>query len=331
MNVKNSALLMSATHRFAESERLVESQTVDKFRINLEDIASSKQQSDVESVQFDASSFLHKYHRNLFRILFERITGHKMDQTEIEGISLGDNGFAVGAREQQSGATRFLQGMEVHQVSWQREYERTESEKMSFSVQGEIQFDDGSRQSVDFSMQMARSESYKESLSTVSQLVFKDPLVISFSGPVMLTDNRFELDLDLDDSMDSLWELGGDAGWLALDKNHDGIINDGSELFGALSKSGFDDLSVYDVDKNGFIDSSDEVFDNLLIWRKQAGFEQLTSLKDEGVGALSVASAETPFLLKNKENLVQARIRESGIFIRETGEVGLVQQIDMAV
>lgn len=331
MNVKNSALLMSTAHRFTESERLSEHKNVDKFRQSLADITLSNQQRRDPSESFDAESFLQKHHRNLFRILIERITGHKMEETELEQISLRNNGITLGAREQQSAATRFLQGMKVHQVTWQREYERTESENMSFSVQGEVQFDDGSRQSIDFSLEMARSQSYMESLTSVSQIVFKDPLAISFSGPIALTESRFELDLDLDNSMDSLWELDGDAGWLALDKNHDGIINDGSELFGALSKSGFDDLSVYDVDKNGFIDSSDEVFDSLLIWRKQAGFEQLTTLKDEGVGALSVASADTPFLLKTKDNIIQARIRESGFFIRESGEVGLVQQIDMAV
>ena len=38
--------------------------------------------------------------------------------------------------------------------------------------------------------------------------------------------------------------------FLSLDKNSDGIINDGSELFGAASGNGFADLAKYDEDGN---------------------------------------------------------------------------------
>ena len=40
------------------------------------------------------------------------------------------------------------------------------------------------------------------------------------------------------------------SGYLALDKNGDGTINDGSELFGTRNGDGFADLAQYDEDGN---------------------------------------------------------------------------------
>ena len=54
--------------------------------------------------------------------------------------------------------------------------------------------------------------------------------------------------------------------FLALDLNGDGRINNGSELFGALSGNGFADLAQYDSDANGWIDENDEIFQRLKVW-----------------------------------------------------------------
>mgnify|MGYP000465316364 CR=1 FL=1 len=54
--------------------------------------------------------------------------------------------------------------------------------------------------------------------------------------------------------------LQGGSGYLALNKNGDGVINDGSELFGTASGDGFYDLSMYDEDGNGWIDENDHAY-----------------------------------------------------------------------
>ena len=75
--------------------------------------------------------------------------------------------------------------------------------------------------------------------------------------------------------------------FLALDKNGDGRMNDGSELFGTASGDGFKDLAAYDEDGNGWIDENDSIYSQLKIWTKdENGKDHLIDLKDADVGAI---------------------------------------------
>ncbi len=121
------------------------------------------------------------------------------------------------------------------------------------------------------------------------------------------------------------------SGFLALDKNGDGKINDGSELFGATSGNGFADLAQYDSDGNGWIDEADEIFDKLLIWSKdENGNDQLVGLGKAGVGAIYLGAQDTQFSMNSQQNQMNALIRQTGMFMYENGGVGTIQQIDFA-
>ncbi|MGP1665284.1 MAG: hypothetical protein ACTS5I_05105, partial [Rhodanobacter sp.] len=112
----------------------------------------------------------------------------------------------------------------------------------------------------------------------------------------------------------------------------DGTINDGRELFGALSGDGFADLAAYDDDGNGWIDENDAVFSKLLIWsRHEDGTEQLRGLLQHGIGAIHLGQADTPFAIKDDSNALQGAVRATGIYLHEDGGVGTVQQIDLVV
>lgn len=118
---------------------------------------------------------------------------------------------------------------------------------------------------------------------------------------------------------------------LAIDNNQDGVINDGTELFGALSGNGFADLAQYDEDGNNYIDEADSVFDDLLIWNKTVDEDSLQTLAEAGVGAIYLGSTETPFDLKGEGNQHNGQVRSSGFYLTESGDVGTVQQVDMVV
>ncbi len=126
--------------------------------------------------------------------------------------------------------------------------------------------------------------------------------------------------------------LGSGSGFLALDLNGDGKINDGGELFGPRSGDGFADLAQYDGDGNQWIDEADPIYERLRLWQPDAdGAGTLTTLSQKQVGAIYLGHAETPFAVKDEQNQLQAQITASGIYLSETGVAGSVQQVDVAV
>ncbi len=147
-----------------------------------------------------------------------------------------------------------------------------------------------------------------------------------------LEDTTFFFDLDADGKEDKISHLNSGSGFLALDKNNDGSINDGSELFGAKSGNGFSELSAFDTDNNGWIDENDEIFDKLKIWVKTASGENvLYSLKDKNVGAIFLGNVNTGHTLRGNDGSTRGMLRNSGFFLYEDGSgVGTVSHIDMA-
>lgn len=61
--------------------------------------------------------------------------------------------------------------------------------------------------------------------------------------------------------------------FLSFDKNLDGKINGAEELFGESQnfKNGFDNLAVYDKNKDKVIDRKDKIFNKLQVWRDSNG------------------------------------------------------------
>ena len=139
--------------------------------------------------------------------------------------------------------------------------------------------------------------------------------------------------MDSDGKAEELSSLTGGSGFLALDLNNDGVINDGSELFGTKSGDGFKDLAAYDKDGNGWIDENDEVFKHLKVWTKNAdGSDRLIAIADAGVGAIYLGNASTEFSVNTLDtNRTQGIVRSTGIFLKESGEVGTIQHVDLVV
>lgn len=216
-----------------------------------------------------------------------------------------------------------------------------EQEDTSFSTVGTVRTKDGREINFNVNVNMSRrcEEYYREELN-VAQFALYDPLVINLNTDVTeLSDQTFYFDLDADGEEEEISMLKG-SGYLALDKNGDGVINDGSELFGTKNGDGFADLARYDEDGNGWIDENDSIWSKLKIWCKdENGNDVLYKLSDQGVGAICLENVSTDFTMQGDRkaqdgtmnaNATNAMIRKTGIFLYENGNIGTVQHVDMA-
>lgn len=213
----------------------------------------------------------------------------------------------------------------------QDKYSFEEQETTSFSSTGTVITADGRQISFDVTMQMSRKFKQELNLEKFDQFtqVLTDPLVINLkSSPTQITDKTFFFDLDCDGKKEEIAELATGNGYLALDRNNDGIINDGSELFGTATGNGFAELAKYDSDGNGWIDEADEIFDKLKVWTKdEHGNSVLLSLKEADVGAICLGSSKTDFSLK-EDGQLRGMVRQTGIYLKESGGSGHIQQVD---
>lgn len=220
-------------------------------------------------------------------------------------------------------------GMSYDYRATREEYERTD-----LTARGVVVTTDGAR--IDFRLDLSMERYHREETSVslrAGNAVRKDPLVLNFDGTAaQLSNQRFRFDLDSDGRAENVPLLAGGSGYLALDLNGNGRIDNGKELFGPGSDSGFSDLALLDSDGNGWIDEADPAFALLRIWQPDAeGAGQLSTLQERGVGALYLGHARSPFELRGDGNTDLGAVRETGLFLFESGKTGSMQEIDLTI
>lgn len=219
-------------------------------------------------------------------------------------------------------------------IAYDRHEVREETERTTFHAEAIVRTADGKEISLTLDLDMFRSYREESSVSLrAGDAVRKDPLVINFDGSAaQLQNRRFSFDLDADGKAEQVPLLTGNRGYLALDRNGNGKIDSGKELFGPTSGDGFAELAEFDSDGNGWIDDSDPIFAQLRVWMQDdKGGGTLNSAKSLGVGAVYLGRAETPFELKDSANQELGVVRSTGIYLAESGGAGTVQQIDLMV
>lgn len=256
--------------------------------------------------------------------------GWMHETTQSKETTNGNNGTS--GMENWQNSPRILT-VQMKSLSYTLESWQTETEDTSFSTVGTVRTKDGREINFNVNVGMSRefSQYYKEDLQLAS-FQMCDPLVINLDTDVAeLSDQNFYFDIDGDGEQDKIAMLSSGSGYLALDKNEDGVINDGSELFGTASGNGFADLAKYDEDGNGWIDEADAVWSKLKIWCKdENGKDVLYRLADKGVGAICLQNAATDFSMKGSDGQTKGAIRNTGVFLYENGNVGTVQHVDLA-
>ncbi len=214
-----------------------------------------------------------------------------------------------------------------------------ENETTNFSASGIIKTADGKEIQFQCDLSMQRSFYMDNSTeifmgASTDRKSLCDPLIINFAGTAAeLKNTTFAFDLNADGSAENIQELAAGSAFLVLDKNKDGKINNGNEMFGTQSGDGFADLSVYDEDGNGWIDENDSIYNSLGVWNNSAYGGKIRSLKEAGIGAIYLQNANTEFSIKDKTtNELQGQIRKTGIFLNEkNGNIGTIQHVDLAI
>ncbi len=202
-------------------------------------------------------------------------------------------------------------------------------EHTAFVSRGTAVTSDG--RAIDFGITVEISRSFEASYEMTSkEEIYTDPLIINLdTNTASLSDASFYFDLNCDGTEEELSALEDGSGFLALDKNGDGEINDGSELFGARTGDGFGELAEYDQDGNGWIDENDDIFSKLTVWVKcGSGKAEQLSLSEADVGAIFLGSQNTRYSLADSYGNIGAMIRKTGIYLKESGQVGTVQHVD---
>lgn len=162
----------------------------------------------------------------------------------------------------------------------------------------------------------------------------RDPLVIDLGEKgITLHSIRNGVNFDLDHNgfaEKTAW-IGEEDGFLAYDRNGNGMIDHGGELFGdqvilsngSKSASGFEALADMDENQDGVIDRNDAVFAELLVWidANHNGISEsgeLKTLDELHIVSISLAHAEISFT----DEETGARIAEtSGVEIERGGTV----------
>lgn len=266
----------------------------------------------------------------ILKTLLEKLTGKKFNFLIPKTFNY--NGEKASVTESNSG------NGPGSPKGWGIEYDLRESyyqkESMSFSADGVVKTTDGREINFSVQLNMTKEFAYQNQISfRAGDAVKVDPLVVHFNtfNP-NLTERKYEFDLDADGSLDTISFVGPGSGFLALDLNGDGIINDGTELFGPQAGDGFSELAKYDEDGNGWIDENDSIYQKLVIWTKDRdGNDQLFALGEKGIGAIYLGNVSTPFGLTGNQNQLHGEIARSGVFLHEDGRAGIIQHIDLVV
>lgn len=354
MKIESSSILLASRHSAIEKHTIEESLRMwsgdrrpdfegrrtpaqipapDLVSLSPEGKAAAQADSSRQTAAIDPEKELENDPRYLLiKLMVEALTGTRIKLLKMEDIQPASS--APGIRDPNKAAAPEQPKRAGYGIEYDRREIHYEAERTAFSAKGTVKTADGREIRLNLELFMSREHLEQTSVSLrLGDAKMKDPLVVNFGGTAaQLTNAKFSFDLDSDGKDDQISFVGAGSGFLALDRNGDGKINDGGELFGPATGSGFSELAAYDQDNNGWIDENDAVYAQLRVWTKDAeGNDALSTLAEKKIGAIHLGNVGTPFALKNGQNRLDGQIQSSGIYLNEDGGVGTVQQVDLAV
>jgi hypothetical protein len=171
----------------------------------------------------------------------------------------------------------------------------------------------------------------------------RDPLVLDLNGngleTVGLSDvNPLLFDHNADAVKTSTGWISSNDGLLVWDRNGNGAIDNGRELFGdatmksdgTLASDGFNALADLDANHDGIVNALDADFANLRVWRdlNQNGVSdagEVFTLDSFQIAGINVGNTAANTALGNGNTL-----NETGSFVRTDGTTGMAGNINLA-
>ena len=170
----------------------------------------------------------------------------------------------------------------------------------------------------------------------------RDPILLDLDGDgletVGLNASNIHFDHDGDGVLTKTGWAGRDDALLVWDRNTNGRIDTGAELFGdftplpngTLAPNGFAALAALDANNDGILDASDPAFAELKLWRDtsqdgQTGIGELISLQDAGIVSLNLANT-----LKNQRLANGNTLSREGSFTRADGSTSAMGEFRLA-
>lgn len=332
MKIASATLQMTSAHASLQQREIRESLRMSVTPPPAPAAADSASLSDAGKAASAADEAVrdavdHDPRLSLLRSMIELLTGRRIKL--LDTSALGDSD----APAQPPASAPPPAPAAGYSIDYQYHESYVEIEETRFAASGVVKTADGREISFKLELTMSRAF-FQESdfrLQAGDAARQTDPLVLNFNGSAaQLTDQRFAFDLNSDGAAEQIHFAAPGSGFLAFDRNGNGRIDNGGELFGPGSGDGFRELAALDGDRNGWIDENDAAFDELRVWQKDAaGGDSLSSLGELGIGAIALARIATPFEIKSANNESFGEVRSSGIFLQEDGTAGTMQQIDL--
>lgn len=162
----------------------------------------------------------------------------------------------------------------------------------------------------------------------------RDPLVIDLNGDgvnTVGTNLNVHFDHDGDGNKEQTGWISDSDGFVVLDKNGNGLIDNGTEMFGENTliengdnaNDGYQALAHFDANADGKIDANDSIFSELKIWNDRnyngvSEADELLSLTDLGIKSISVIGTSNGLKDSSGNTIVK-----TGTVEFENGTVGI--------
>ena len=177
------------------------------------------------------------------------------------------------------------------------DFEPSTLEVQAQYAQANIDYSNALKEGVENEFALAAVKVFKVIPCNVS-----DPLILDLNGngifDITTIQDGVNFDLHVPGKKQAMAWTNGD-GFLFLDRNGNGIADNGLEFFGNSSEfeDGFEHLKAYDDNKDGFLSKKDTQYQNVYIWNDfdmdgDCTSNEVVSLEEFGVWSLSIVKTK---------------------------------------